>query len=136
MHRTCIHKFDTVKLLRNGSPSPITALVQSPAIDVVGIGYTSGEIIIHDIRADEQMMRMFMDGGVRAIAFRSDGEAMLASCSSSGDVAIWDLNAGGRLLHMVRGAHLSAINALEWVPGQPLLVTSGEDNCVKVCLYN
>jgi U3 small nucleolar RNA-associated protein 21 len=77
---------------------------------------------------------MFMDGGVRSIGFRTDGEAMLASASPSGDLAIWDLNEGGRLLHMVRGAHISAISALEWVPGQPVLITSGEDNSVKVRL--
>ena len=45
---------------------------------------------------------------------------------------MWDLNAGGRLLHMIRGAHDGAITAIEWVPGQPVLITSGEDNSVKV----
>jgi U3 small nucleolar RNA-associated protein 21 len=37
---------------------------------------------------------------------------------------------------MVRGAHDGAISAIEWVPGQPVLVTSGEDNSVKVCEYS
>ncbi len=32
---------------------------------------------------------------------------------------------------MVRAAHDGAITALEWIPGQPVLVTSGEDNSVK-----
>lgn len=36
---------------------------------------------------------------------------------------------------MIRGAHDGAISAIEWVPGQPVLVTSGEDNSVKVCKY-
>ena len=45
---------------------------------------------------------------------------------------MWDLNAGGRLLHMIRGAHDGAITAIQWVPGQPVLITSGEDNSVKV----
>lgn len=49
---------------------------------------------------------------------------------------MWDLNAGGRLLHMIRGAHDGAITAIEWVPGQPVLVTSGEDNSVKVRMSN
>jgi U3 small nucleolar RNA-associated protein 21 len=35
---------------------------------------------------------------------------------------------------MVRGAHDGAITALEWVPGQPVLVSSSEDNSVKVNL--
>ncbi len=54
------------------SSCAITSLVQSPAIDVVGIGFASGELSIYDIRADERLMRIFMDGGeIRSLAFRS-----------------------------------------------------------------
>ena len=78
--RTCIHKFPVTKLIStptitSGSHDPgccITALVQSPAIDVVGIGFTSGEISVYDIRADERLMRMYMEGGgIRALGFRT-----------------------------------------------------------------
>ena len=52
--------------------SAIMSLVQSPAVDVVGIGFASGEISIYDIRADERLMRMFMEGGgIRSLGFRS-----------------------------------------------------------------
>jgi U3 small nucleolar RNA-associated protein 21 len=122
-----------------------------PAIDVVGTGFSSGEISLYDVRLDARLMRMFMEGGVRALGFRSgafnwclclhscsktslDGHPILASASSAGHIALWDLNNGGRLLHMVRGAHDGAITAVEWIPGQPVLVTSGEDNSVKASL--
>ncbi|PPQ86912.1 hypothetical protein CVT25_009798 [Psilocybe cyanescens] len=142
---TCIHQYSAARLLSSpelvasGSTDrghAITALVQSPAIDVVGIGYTSGEISVYDIRADERLMRMFMEGGgVRALGFRTDGHPVLASASSAGHVALWDLNEGGRLLHIIRGAHDAAITAVEWVPGQPVLITSSEDNSVKQWLF-
>lgn len=61
-----------------------------------------------------------------------DEHQVLASVSSHGHLALWDLNSGGRLLHLIRGAHDAAISAVQWVPGQPILITSGEDNCVKV----
>jgi U3 small nucleolar RNA-associated protein 21 len=35
---------------------------------------------------------------------------------------------------MIRGAHDGAITAVEWVPGQPVLISSGEDNSIKVIL--
>ncbi|KAI6036380.1 Utp21-domain-containing protein [Pisolithus microcarpus] len=129
--RTCIHTISTSKLLTvsSSSPlsSPIVALAQSPAIDVVGVGSMSGEI--------SRLMRMYMEGGgVRALCFRSDGNPVLASVSSLGHLALWDLNSGGRLLHLVRGAHDGGITSAEWVPGQPVLITSGEDNSVKVRL--
>ncbi|KAF9227632.1 Utp21-domain-containing protein [Gyrodon lividus] len=138
----CIHKFSSSKLLTTPgvattSSSAITALVQSPAIDVVGIGFTSGEISVYDVRADERLMRMYMEGGgIRAMSFRTDGHQVLASASLLGHLALWDLNSGGRLLHLVRGAHDGAISAVEWVPGQPLLITSGEDNSVKQWLFD
>lgn len=60
---------------------------------------------------------------------------MLASASSSGHIALWDLNNGGRLIHVIRGAHDRAVTSIEWIPGQPVLVSAGEDNSVKVyCL--
>ncbi|KAJ7219436.1 Utp21 specific WD40 associated putative domain-containing protein [Mycena pura] len=142
--QTCIYKFSASRLVSAPSedgpadaPCAITALTQAPAIDVVGIGFTSGEISVYDVRADERLMRMFMEGGgVRALGFRSDGHPVLASASSAGHIALWDLNSGGRLLHMVRGAHDGAITAVEWVPGQPVLITSGEDNSVKQWLFD
>jgi U3 small nucleolar RNA-associated protein 21 len=80
-HRSCIHRFPATKLLSSSKLSTpeshdhgnaIAALVQSTGIDVVGIGFTSGEISIYDIRADERLMRMFMEGGgIRALGFRA-----------------------------------------------------------------
>ncbi|THH13858.1 hypothetical protein EW146_g6403 [Bondarzewia mesenterica] len=137
--QTCIHHFSSNALSSSASnaSTAITALAQSPAIDVVGIGFASGEISLHDIRADERLMRIFMrEGGVRALSFRTDGHPVLASASQSGHISLWDLSANGRLLHTVRGAHDEAITALEWIPGQPVLVSSGEDNSVKQWLFD
>jgi U3 small nucleolar RNA-associated protein 21 len=77
-NRTCIHTFSHSRILTSPagpsshSPCAITALTQSPAIDVVGIGFTSGEISVYDVRADERLIRVFMEGGgVRALSFRT-----------------------------------------------------------------
>jgi len=162
--RTCIHKYSASNLLSGSAISTsnpaITCLIQSPAVDVVGIGFASGEISVYDIRADERLMRVFMqEGGIRSLAFRSgmsqfntsvfifkdrdirfvslvslDGTQALSAAASTGHIAIWDLNSGGKLLHVIRGAHEGAATAIEWIPGQPILVSSGEDNSVKVGL--
>ncbi|PAV23976.1 Utp21-domain-containing [Pyrrhoderma noxium] len=133
--KTCIHKYESRRLrdsFDSGSPCAITALTQSPAIDVVAIGFSNGEVVLYDIRADERLMRIFMEESpIRSISFRSDGQPILASASANGHIALWDLNNNGRLIHNVRGAHDRAVTAIEWVPGQPVLVSSGEDNSVK-----
>lgn len=57
---------------QDGSSVAITALAQSPAIDVVGVGFASGEISVYDIRMDERLLRMKMqDGAIRSLGFRS-----------------------------------------------------------------
>ena len=105
-------------------------------------------------------MRVFMqEGGIRSLAFRSgksrpsgpvtildfltlsfyrlnqDGTQVLSAAASTGHIAFWDLSSGGKLLHVIRGAHEGATTAIEWIPGQPILVSSGEDNSVKVGQY-
>jgi U3 small nucleolar RNA-associated protein 21 len=65
--------------------------------------------------------------------FSSDGPPTLASASETGHISLWDLGSGGRLLHTVRGAHEGCVSALEWISGQPILISSGDDNSVKVC---
>ena len=130
------------------TPSAITALVQSPAIDVVGIGYLDGTIRLFDIRQGDLVMQLKVDdGSVTGLAFRmgryiiaslialthrSDGPHVLASSSSAGSIAAWDLSKGGRVIHVQRRAHEQSVTGLEWVNGQPLLVSSSGDNSLKV----
>ncbi|KAG8930201.1 hypothetical protein FRC02_004503, partial [Tulasnella sp. 418] len=136
--RTRIHQFNSSSICDSSSASAaITALVQSPAIDVVGIALSSGEVSIYDIKTDERLLRVHMEGGgVTSISFRADGEPVFASASSSGHIALWDLNKGGRLLHVVRGAHDGSIASVQWIPGQPILISSGADNSIKQWLFD
>lgn len=132
--RMCIHTFDPMKL-HPSEPKllSVTALVQAHVMDVVGVGFSSGLVAIHDIRADEQLIQVRMDGGsVAAIAFRTDGQEVLATANVTGNIALWDLNEGGRLLHIIRGAHDGPVASIQWIPGQPVLVSSSGDNSVKV----
>jgi len=116
--------------------SPITCLVQSPAVDVVGVGYLDGSIRIMDIRQGEFIVQLKMeDGAVSGLSFRMDGPPILASSSSSGSIALWDLSQGGKSIHVQRQAHEQGVTGLEWVAGQPLLVSSSGDNSVKVSIH-
>ena len=133
----------------SSSDFPITAMVQSPAIDVIGIGHLDGTIRLFDIKQGELVVQLKVDdGSVTKLAFRlgeriifrgvswadhvADGPPILASASSSGSLASWDLSKGGRVIHVQRRAHEQAITGLEWVTGQPLLISSSGDNGLKV----
>lgn len=71
---TLLHRFEPTKLCEAAAklPCAITALVQSHVADVVGIGFSNGEASVYDIRQDEKLFRVRMDGGaIRALSFRT-----------------------------------------------------------------
>ncbi|PWN53109.1 WD40 repeat-like protein [Violaceomyces palustris] len=124
----------------------ITSLTQSPAVDVVAIGYADGKVLLYDIRLDEALFNLQVQGGLskdsNPISFRTDGRSHhLAIASSTGNISIFDLESpnsgldgqgkGPRLVHSIREAHDSVIGSVAFVPGQPLLVSSSGDNSFK-----
>ncbi|GAA5862908.1 hypothetical protein JCM8547_003617 [Rhodosporidiobolus lusitaniae] len=138
---SCIHTFSASSLAPSSAPSAVTALTQSPAIDVLGVGLASGACILFDVRMGEALGRVRLDGEgageVAAVAFRTDDIAQtVAVASTSGHIALFDLAAEMKLLHLVRNAHEGSVGGLEWVPGQPMMMTSGGDNSVKQWLLD
>ncbi|GAA6062774.1 hypothetical protein JCM10212_006887 [Sporobolomyces blumeae] len=136
---SCIHTFPSSSLL--SSPSAITALAQSPAIDVLGVGFANGSCVLFDVRMGEVLGKVRLDGDgaglITGVAFRNDDLAQtLSVSSSSGHVALFDLANEMRLLHLIRNAHEGAVGGMEWVVGQPLFMTCGADNSMKQWLLD
>ena len=52
---------------------------------------------------------------------------IMATASPAGHVAVWDLD-HRRLSTVIRHAHHGAVTGLQFLPGQPLLLTSSPDN--------
>ncbi|OZJ06003.1 hypothetical protein BZG36_01098 [Bifiguratus adelaidae] len=117
--------------------SPITCIVQSPVVDVVAVGLLNGTIILINIRVDEVIMTLVQDERVTAMTFRTDkeGDALLASSNMYGDVALWNLEKR-KLQHVMRSAHNGSVTSMEFLTGQPLLVTAGVDNAVKQWIFD
>jgi WD40 repeat protein len=64
--------------------------------------------------------------------FCLDENHLMASANTSGDIALWNLEKR-RLQHSLKGAHNAFIASVEFLMGQPILVSSGADNSLKVC---
>lgn len=137
-----VHTFDAASVRGHAASAGIVQLTQSPAVDVIAVAYADGYVVLYDIRQAHRLFSVRVDGGLGAgcVAFRTDGEAhTLAVATRAGSLVLFDLAAAAedgeegtpRLLHSVQHAHDGAIGAIEFVPGQPLLVSSGADNCVK-----
>ncbi|XP_038127938.1 WD repeat-containing protein 36 [Cyprinodon tularosa] len=119
-----------------GWSAAVTVLQQSPAVDVVGVGTATGRIIIHNIRLDETLMSFTQDWGpVSTLAFRTDGPPIVASGSPQGHIAFWDLERK-QLVAQQRNAHRTAVAAATFLHGEPLMVTNGADNAIKVWIFD
>uniref|UniRef100_A0A6Q2Y2G1 Small-subunit processome Utp21 domain-containing protein n=1 Tax=Esox lucius TaxID=8010 RepID=A0A6Q2Y2G1_ESOLU len=119
-----------------GWASGVTVLQQTPAVDVVGVGLSSGQIVIHNIKFDESMMKFQQDWGpVTSLSFRTDGHPVMAAGSPVGHIGLWDLEEK-KLVCQMREAHNTAIAGLTFLHSEPLLITNGADNAIRVWIFD
>jgi U3 small nucleolar RNA-associated protein 21 len=139
------------------SAGPVTVLRPSPVLSVIAIAYGSGSIVIQNVETS-QIIFSFQPQtsharAITCIAFRSDGAGagedgreagvMATSCVDSGDITLWDLNDGGRVTGVLREAHKdpgdstgSGINHMEFLDGQPVIVSTGKDNSLRTWIID
>ncbi|PKI85082.1 hypothetical protein MVES_001224 [Malassezia vespertilionis] len=139
---TLVYAFSPASLRGAECAAGIVALEQSPAVDIVAAAYADGLVLLYDVGLAECLFSVRVEGGLGpgCVAFRTDGEAhTLALGTRAGSLVLFDLAAvedGGngaapRLLHSIQHAHDGPIGGIAFVPGQPLLITSGTDNALK-----
>jgi U3 small nucleolar RNA-associated protein 21 len=112
----------------------ITSLVSSPVIDVVAVGLLDGSIFLYHLRANERLMALKQEGRVSAISFRTDGKQIMASANGEGSIAFWNLEKG-KIQHVQRMAHSTGITSMQFLNGQPILVTAGADNALRQWIF-
>lgn len=141
-------------------PLEITTLVQSPAISVLGIGFSTGEVHLHNVQTDKPLFTLGGSTGdiisatsrgqkrVTSVSFCTDpavgagksrvltdsGGNMLVVGHHDGDITLWNLKKR-RIASIMRNAHDGPFGGgviAEWLVGQNVLITSGGDNSIKV----
>ncbi|KAI7823322.1 Utp21 specific WD40 associated putative domain-containing protein [Gamsiella multidivaricata] len=118
-----------------GFNSPVTCFTQSPVVDVIAVGLLDGSVVLHNIRTDTTIMTMRQEGKVTAVSFRTDDQHVMATANMYGDIALWDLDRQ-KVLHVMKGAHDGTIPSIQFLNGQPILMTSGADNSVKQWIFD
>jgi U3 small nucleolar RNA-associated protein 21 len=135
----------------------VTTLHPTPALSLLAIAYSEGPLNIHDVRTDKSVINLnASEHTTTSISFRTDdlgaGEAgrkpgvMATAGPDTGDVTLWDLNGGGRVMGILRGAHNppssnkeiagGGLSKVEFLPGQPVILTSGLDNSLKSWIFD
>ncbi|EGC39440.1 hypothetical protein DICPUDRAFT_26840 [Dictyostelium purpureum] len=119
-----------------GIQESITTIEQSPVLDVVAIGFNDGTIIIHNIKLDKSLVKYQQKGRVNSISFRTDGlKQHIASSGPAGDILVWDLEKNKQFHHMVL-AHGSECSKVQFLREEPILVSTGFDNSIKMWNFN
>lgn len=137
----------------------VTCLEPSTALSLLAIAYGSGTVVVSDVLMDKVVLQLEAgnpEAPVNSISFRSDGmgagtdgrkDGVIATATAaSGDVTFWDLNGGGRVMSVLRSAHnppthdgsdvRGGISKVEFLAGQPVIVTSGRDNSLKSWIFD
>nr|CCA23859.1 conserved hypothetical protein [Albugo laibachii Nc14]CCA24043.1 conserved hypothetical protein [Albugo laibachii Nc14] len=116
----------------------ICCITQSPAVDVVAIALADGRVMIHNLQYDQLLMEFKQESKATAIAFQTDTTAsipIMVTGSANGDIAVWNLQRQ-RLESILPKAHDSCIVSLLFLPNEPLLISSGTDNALKVWIFD
>lgn len=118
-----------------GFESKITIIEQAPAVDVAAIGLASGKIVLLNLKADKILMEFTQEWGtVTGISFRTDGPPLMATSSSNGQVAFWDLEE--KKIASTISAHDDGVFTLKFLPNEPLLLTTSLDNSMKLWIFD
>ena len=156
-----IFNVSTGKLVHTVAPEAsstgsVTCLAAAPAIGLLAVAYADGTLQILDVETEEIITRFQQtknEQRVTSITFRSDGagagddgrsDGIMATASvESGDITLWDLNRGGRIAGILRGAHetsssttVSGVSGVDFLPGQPVIVSSGLDNALRSWIFD
>lgn len=93
-------------------------------MDVVAVGLVDGRMILHNLKLDETIFHATQDWGpVTSISFRADGPTFMATGSMEGHVSLWNLE-DRKMEHQITKAHFATVTGLQFLPNEPLLVTS------------
>lgn len=134
----------------------VTCLAAAPSLALLTVAYSGGSLVIMDVETEEVMLHLQSrqpEKPITSIAYRADGmgagddgraDGVMATASiESGDITLWDLTRAGKVAGILRGAHEtsnnvsgSGITGIEFLAGQPLIVSSGLDNSLKSWVFD
>ncbi|KCV68996.1 hypothetical protein H696_04416 [Fonticula alba] len=116
-------------------PASVVSVVQSPVLDVIGLGLSNGSVLVHNLKHDKTLMTFRVDGPVLSLAFRSDDAPILAVGDHQGQIATFDLEKR-RLVNVAHAAHEAGVSALHFVANTGVLLSSSADNSICAWVYD
>lgn len=155
-----IYNVSTAKLVHTIVPpspaGPVVCIAPAPAVSLLAVAHADGLLRIIDVETEEPVMSFQQSDTAKPISnitFRTDGAGagddgrsdgiMATSSIESGDITLWDLTRGGKVARILRAAHetsssttASGISGIEFLPGQPVIISSGLDNALRSWVFD
>lgn len=114
----------------------ITTISSAPVLDVLAVGFNNGEFGLYNMKKGKLLKQVSTGNStsrVTSLSFRTDGSSHLVASLSNGDLFFYDLDRKCRI-HVLKSAHreqFGGVAKLEYLHGQPVVVTNGGDNQLK-----
>jgi U3 small nucleolar RNA-associated protein 21 len=130
-----VYKYSNFRTEGDGE---ISQIEQSPIVDFICIGFSSGKLKLFNLLDDKIKQEFSMESKILSITFSSSeqiGTSLLASSDISGKIAIWDLNRN-EIQYVLNCKNHYNFNCVKFINNEPILMsTSGDDNSIKLFLF-
>lgn len=141
----------------------ISCMEQSPAYDIIALGFESGDILLINLKLDKVLFSFKQDEGtVTSLTFRTDSGAekfpYMISGTNDGRLHVWNLgtpssnvnenivlndykmnsrtNLERKLQSTVDDAHLASVSKVHFLHGEPIMISSSLDNSIKIWIFD
>ncbi|KAG7730522.1 hypothetical protein KL933_000317 [Ogataea haglerorum] len=118
----------------------ITCVETAPALDILAVGNGVGSFTIYNLKKGK-ILRTISTGSkskITSLSFRTDGSPHVVCSLVNGDLFFYDLEKKTRV-HVLRNAHREVsggVSKVQFLNGQPILVTTGADNSLKEYVFD
>lgn len=138
--RDRIHKFRSHLADGKGKGcGAVTCMIEVPnALDLLVLGFASGRIVVLNAKEDKVVLELQQaQGRITSMSIRTGSgvPAHLVTGAPNGAVVVWDLDKR-RAHHVIDAAHNGPISTVCFLPNQPILITSGSDNALKMWIFD
>ncbi|KAK5780361.1 rRNA-processing protein UTP21 PWA37_002678 [Arxiozyma heterogenica] len=136
-----LYNIKTGKLLYTSDEftDQLTCVEPAPALDIMALGTSSGDIIIFNLRKGRKIRTIkILQSTVSSLSFRTDGLSHLCVGTTLGDLIFYDLDRRSRIsvLKNVHKETFGGVARASFLHGQPIVVTSGGDNTLKEYVFD
>ncbi|GMM31230.1 rRNA-processing protein [Martiniozyma asiatica (nom. inval.)] len=137
-----IYNIKTAKLIYTTEEftENITCISSAPALDFIAIGNTQGLFRLFNLKKGKALktINTGSSSSITSLSFRTDGTPHVVASLRNGDLFFYDLNKNSRV-HVLANAHreeFGGITKVEFLNGQPIVVTTGGDNTIKEYVFD